>query len=123
MLYFVYLCLFVRLGLFKSYSCDLVFIIIFIFITVNHIVSLKHTHTIIFLGIFVKNSASGCCLAFAYFFAKFQPGFACKSVAYKKKTCISATFHYKICHDRLFIPRHFSWFTNELKDLKLLLLN
>ena len=85
MLYFVYLCLFVRLGLFKSYSCDLVFIIIFIFITVNHIVSLKHTHTIIFLGIFVKNSASGCCLAFAYFFAKFQPGFACKSVAYKKK--------------------------------------
>ena len=29
---------------------------------------------------FVKSSASGCCLAFAYFFWQFQPG-----VAYKKK--------------------------------------
>ena len=33
---------------------------------------------------FLKISASGCCLAFAYFFCKFEPCVAYKSVAYKK---------------------------------------
>ena len=33
----------------------------------------------------VGRPAWGCCLSFAYFFPKYQPGVAYKSVAYKKK--------------------------------------
>ena len=66
----IYLCLCLRLGL-----CDLFFIIVFTFIIINRIISLKqihlffleHTLLIFFL---VKKSVSGCwlCVALAYFF-------------------------------------------------------
>ena len=45
------------------------FIIIFIFIAINHILSLKRPHL-------VKGSASGCYLAFAYFFSPIS-GWCC----------------------------------------------
>ena len=66
-----------------SYSCDLFFMIILIFITIiNHVISLKQTH--FFLEIFVKSSASGCCLAFASFFAIFSMVLLIKKLLIKK---------------------------------------
>ena len=63
----VYLCLCLRQGTFKSYECDPFFIIISIFIIINHIFSLKQTRMFFssFYFLPVKTSASGCCLAFA----------------------------------------------------------
>ena len=87
------------LGLFMSYLCDLFFIFSLIFIVINHITSIKQTH--LFFAQFLeylllfqdnkvdeenqyfsnsKSSASGCCLAFAWFFCQFQPGVVYKSV-------------------------------------------
>ena len=73
------------LSIFTCYLCDLFLSFIFIFITINHIISLKHTYKLAFctdlecLLLFLddnkngesewfsnsKSSASGCCLAFA----------------------------------------------------------
>ena len=50
-----------------SYLCDQFFIIIFIFIATNHIISLKQTHFL--LDTFVKISAAGCSIDFANFLA------------------------------------------------------
>ena len=41
---------------------------IFHFTAINHIISLKQPH-FFYLDVFVKSSASGCCLVFAYFLA------------------------------------------------------
>ena len=64
--------------------CDLFCIIIFIFITAN----LIETGTLQFLDIFVKSSASKCCLfcfcCFCLFFCQCQSGDANKSASYKK---------------------------------------
>ena len=72
-LYLVYLCLFLCLGLFMSYLCDLLFTFSLIFINTNHSISLEYL--LLFLDDSVdeesellsnsKSSASGCCLAFA----------------------------------------------------------
>ena len=43
-MYLVYLCLSLSLDLFVSYPCDQFFIIIFIFIIINHMISLQETH-------------------------------------------------------------------------------
>ena len=80
--YFACLSLCLCLGLFISYLCNILFIIIFIYITVNHIISLTQKN--LFFGHAYQNFSSGCCLAFAYFFCQFQLGVAYKSVVYKK---------------------------------------
>ena len=46
--------------------------------------NLIKTSLLVYLNIFDKSAASGCCLAFALFFAQSQPRVAYKSVAYKK---------------------------------------
>ena len=87
-LYFVYLSLCLRLGLFMSYLCDLsylfilFFIIIFIFITINYIISLRQKN-LSFEHVSQKFSLR-VLLSFCLIFRKFQPGVAYKSVAYKK---------------------------------------
>ena len=43
-LYLVYLCLFLGLGLLMLYLCDLFLIFNLIFISINHITSLKQMH-------------------------------------------------------------------------------
>ena len=60
-----------------SNQCDLLSIIMFIFIIINQVISIKPTQ--LFLGFFcliyflpVKRSVLGCCLAFAYVFANFS---------------------------------------------------
>ena len=90
-LYLLYLCPCLRLGLFMSNLCDLFFIFSPIFIVVNHATSFKQAY--LFFVLFLeylplfsndnineeskwftnrKSSASGYCLAFAYFFANFN---------------------------------------------------
>ena len=80
MLYFVYLFPCLRLLIIRF-----VFHYIFIVIAINHMISLKQ---LVYLGIFVKSSASECCLAFAYFFfVNFSLALLMK-VLLIKRTCI-----------------------------------
>ena len=99
-LYLIYLCLYLCLGLYMSHVCNLFFIFSLTFIVINHITSLKQTHLffihfveclLLFLGnnldkeseqfSNIKSSASGCCLAFAWFFANLSQSLLIK------KTC------------------------------------
>ena len=101
-LYLVYLCSCIGLGLFMWYSCNLFFILNLIFIFINHITSLKQMHS--FLYIFQNTSyyfskitwmkktnssqrAHVQCQIVSQrllIFCQFQFGIAYKSVAYKK---------------------------------------
>ena len=87
-----------RLCLFMSYICDLFFIFSLNFIAINNIIVLGDINIDIEISNCDKDekseSASGCCLAFAYF-AQSQSTFAYKSVPYKK-VCLSSIkiFHY-----------------------------
>ena len=78
-LYFVYLCLCLRLGLFTSYLCEL----FFIFFKINHKISLKKG-TLDFWNNFVKISAWGCCLASCLIFVDFGLLFLIKVLLIKK---------------------------------------
>ena len=82
---------------FMLYLCAFMLYLLFIFIMINSIISWIQTHLILFLffricliilgwwcGWRSKSSASGYCLAFAWFFCQFQASVACKSVPYKK---------------------------------------
>ena len=80
--YFACLSLCLCLGLFISYLCNILFIIIFIFITVNHIISLTQINLV--FGHAYQNFSSGCCLAFACFFANFSLVLLIKVLLIKK---------------------------------------
>ena len=101
--YLVYLSPFLGLGLFILYLCDLFFIFSLIFIVINDITSFKQTyllfvHFLQYLLLFLydtvdeeceqflknRSSASGCCLAFACFFANFSLMFLIKVLLTKK---------------------------------------
>ena len=101
--YLVYLCPTLGLGLFILYLCDLFFIFSLIFIVINDITSFKQTyllfvHFLEYLLLFLydtvdeeceqflknRSSASGCCLAFACFFANFSLMFLIKVLLTKK---------------------------------------
>ena len=102
----VFSCLYLRQGLFVSCWCDLFFTIIFIFIIINHIISLNQTQLFFCSScrLPVKSSAAGCCLAFAYFFFHCQP-----DVTYINKCVIQLyvrTEPFKI------------WRNNTIKNLK-----
>ena len=102
-LYLVYLCRSLCLGLFLSHLCDLFFIFSLIFIVINHMTSLRQMHLsfvnfleylLLFLDDNVyeesekfsnkESSASGCCLVFAYFFANFSQVLLIKVFLIKK---------------------------------------
>ena len=99
------------LSLFISYLCDLFFIFNLIFIAINSIASSKQTrlvfaHFLECLPLFLddnvyeeselfsnsENSVSGCCLAFAKFFANFSLALLIKCCLYKK-----CAFVLKLC--------------------------
>ena len=96
-LYLVYLCPCLGLGLFISYLCDrlLIFSLIFIVVNQNRRTVFK-TSPIIYLILFLKvdeeseyfssrkSSASGCCLAFAYFLANFSVALVINVLLIKK---------------------------------------
>ena len=101
--YLVYLSPSLGLGLFILYLCDLFFIFSLIFIVINDITSFKQTyllfvHFLEYLLLFLfdtvdeeceqflknRSSASGCCLAFACFFANFSLMFLIKVLLIKK---------------------------------------
>ena len=90
-LYSVYLCPCLVLGLFMSYICDVFFFFILVFIAINYVTPLKQMyffflHFLEYLLLFLNDnmdqtskqclnsecSASGCCLAIAYFFTNFS---------------------------------------------------
>ena len=97
-LYLVYLCLSLGLGLFMLYLCDLCFIFSLVFIVINNITSLKQTH--LFFTFFTispnifrrrkqiifkrRKFRFRALLGFCLIFWQFQPAVAYKSVAYKK---------------------------------------
>ena len=103
--YLVYFYLCQGVGLFMSYLCDLLFIFSLIFIFINHITSIKtdafvfFLHFLEYLLLFLydnvdeeskkfsnsESSVSGCCLAFAYFFADFSLALLIKVLLMKKK--------------------------------------
>ena len=102
-LYLVYFCSCLGLGTFMSCLCDLLFIFSLIFIVINHITSLRQTHLLFvhFLEYLLlsldynideesekysnkESSASGCCLAFAYFFSNFSLVLLIKKLLIKK---------------------------------------
>ena len=78
--YFVYLHQNVSTSRSTNYNY-LLFFIVFIFIAINHITSLKQ-NTLVYLDIFVKSSATVSCLDF-FFFCQCQSG-VYGSIAYKK---------------------------------------
>ena len=102
-LYLVHLCPCLGLVLFMPYLCDLFFIFSFLFIIINHIISLKQRH--LFFAHFleylilvldhnmdeeredfsnIKSSASGFFLSFCLIFCQIEPGVASRNVAYGK---------------------------------------
>ena len=81
-LYFLYLSLCLRFGLYISYLCDLCCHIIFIFITINHIISVIQTN-LIFKHVCQKFKLR-ILLTFFLNFYQFQPSIAYNSVANKK---------------------------------------
>ena len=81
-LYFLYLSLCLRLGLYMSYLCNLFVIIIFIYVTINHITSLIQTN--LFFEHVCQKFSLRVLLSFCLIFIQFQSGVAYKSVAYKK---------------------------------------
>ena len=124
-LYLVCLFLCLGLGLFMSYLCDLFFNVSLIFIVINHITTFKQRflfflhfleHLLLLFDDNVdeesksfsnsKNSASGCCLAFAWFFCQFQPGVAYRSVAYIKKRVSRFSCFYEIHRFQNMWPHH-----------------
>ena len=91
--YFACLSLCLCLGLFISYLCNILFIIIFIYITFNHIISLTQKN--LFFGHAYQNFSSGCCLAFACFFANFSLVLLIKVLLIKKAfTPLGPVSHY-----------------------------
>ena len=89
-----------------SYLCDLFFIFSLIFTAINHISTFKQRYSffvhfleclLLFLNDDVneeskeslnsKSSASGCCLAFALFFANFSLALLTKVLLTKKRVC------------------------------------
>ena len=99
-LYLLYLYLFLNLGLFISHLCDLFLILIFIFITINRVISWIQTHLFfcLFFRMYLdknvyeeceyfsnsKSSTSGCCLVFAWFFVSFSLALLMKLMPIKK---------------------------------------
>ena len=102
-LYLVYLCSCLGLGLFMSYLCDLFFIFILILMVINNIISLKRTHlffahffllfpTTFYMITWMKKVNNFQIAKFSLrvllniclIFCKFQPDIAFKIVAYKK---------------------------------------
>ena len=105
-IYVVYSCPYLGLGLFMPHLFDLFFISSLIFTVINHITSFKQMylfliHFLEYLLLFLndnvdeeseqysnsKSSTSGCCLAFALFFAKISLTLLIK-VLLIKKLCI-----------------------------------
>ena len=105
-IYVVYSCPYLGLGLFMPHLFDLLFISSLIFTVINHITSFKQMylfliHFLEYLLLFLndnvdeeseqysnsKSSTSGCCLAFALFFAKISLTLLIK-VLLIKKLCI-----------------------------------
>ena len=72
-----------------SYLYELFFIIIFIFIIINHVISLKQTH--LFFGTFLSKMQPQVLLSICLILCQFQSDFAYKSVTYKKASSFSAS--------------------------------
>ena len=87
-LYFLYLSLCLRLGLYISYLCHHLTIIIFIFIKVNYTISVIQTN--LFLGHICQKFSLRVLLSSCLIFCQFQPGIAYKSVAYKNSVQFSS---------------------------------
>ena len=101
-IYVLYLCPCLDLGLFVSYLCFLVFILIFIFIMIHEYrYTCPFAYFLKYILLFCewkiiwtikeceqssdsKSSASGCCLAFAWFFANFSLALLIKVLLIKK---------------------------------------
>ena len=81
-------------------------IIIFIFISTNHIISLIQTN--LFVGHVCQKFSLRVLLSFCLIFCQFQPGIAYKSVAYKKKYVIKQVFCTETTSVSLFWGRMFS---------------
>ena len=97
-LYFVCLYLCLHLGLLIIY--DLFFIIVFILIAINHVISLKSnshffTNLTCQLGHFCKKFNVRLLFSFWLNFCQFQAGVAYKSVAYKKSMYFSKPQNFK----------------------------
>ena len=101
-IYVLYLCPCLDLGLFMSYLCFLVFILIFIFIMIHEYrYTCPFAYFLEYILLFCeqkiiltvkeceqssdsKSSASGCCLAFAWFFVNFSLALLIKVLLIKK---------------------------------------
>ena len=88
MLYFVYLPLYLRLGLFMSYLCDLFFYYYFYF-HYNESYNLTDTKKLVFFGHVCQKFSLRVLLSFFLNFYQSQPGVAYKSVVYKKSVCLN----------------------------------
>ena len=85
------------------YLCDLFFIIIsvnFIFITANHIISLKQAH--LFFGLFSQKFSLRVLLRFCLSFANFSPVLLIKLLLIKKRVCYKDSKNKNI-FDKIFL--------------------
>ena len=83
---YIYLYVYV-FGVFMYYLCVGFFVIIFIFITINHIISLTRKN--LFFGHVYLTFSLSVLLNFCINLCQFQPAFAYKSVAYKQRKAFS----------------------------------
>ena len=93
--YLAYLRLFLGLGLFMSYLCDLLFIFSILLIVINHMTSFLDDSEDDVNEEFSnsKSSVSGCCLAVAWFFTNFGLMLLIKVLLMKK--CVFQDFSEK----------------------------
>ena len=83
---YIYLHVYV-FGVFMYYLCVGFFVIIFIFITINHIISLTHKN--LFFGHVYQTFSLRVLLSFCINLCQFPPAIAYKSVAYKQRKAFS----------------------------------
>ena len=118
----VYLCPWLGLSIFMSYLCDRIFIFSLIFIAINH-TYLFFVHFLEYLPLCLddnvveksdkfsnsKSSASGCSLAFVWFFCQFQPGVTHKlmKVLLIKMSVTQRTGRSRVFY-RTATPKHFT---------------
>ena len=109
-----------------SYRCDLFFTILFIFIIIDHTISLKQAR-LFFSDILFSSSQRfrlKVLLSFCLILSQFQPGVAYKSVAYKKKRADFQITFDNIDHNMLseklmengFCDDTVNWFKSYLAD-------
>ena len=107
LLVYLFICVYIYArDYYMSYRCDLSFI--FIFIIINHIISLKHMRLFFFAHLIFSSQklSSRVLLSFCLIFCQFQPGVASKSSTHKKGVYTKISMKIAKFPDFFLTPNH-----------------